>query len=247
MDNGLKDQQDAYGHLLLNYFKKRRGVEVVEREDGLIDPSETLPAYYFTEFEDWTARERKAIRFVKGRVLDVGCGAGRVALYLQERNFEVLGVDMSPLAVNVCRRRGVKNVRVMSITQIDSRLGLFDTLIMFGNNFGLFGNPRRARWLLRRLYGMTSNDARILAESVDPCETHDPVHLEYHKFNKSRGKLPGQLRLRVRYRKYMTPWFEYLLVSENEMQRILRSTGWRLVRTIHSKGPAYIAVIQKER
>lgn len=247
MDNGLRNHQDAYGHLLLDYFKKRRGIEVVEREDGLIDPSETLPAYYFTEFEDWVVRERKATRFVKGRVLDIGCGAGRISLYLQKRGFDVQGVDISPLAIRVCKSRGLKKAKLIPITKLNSKLGIFDTLIMFGNNFGLFGNPKRARWLLRRFYRMTTSKARILAESVDPYQTHDPAHLEYHKLNKSRGKLPGQLRLRVRYRKYMTPWFEYLIVSKKEMQSILKGTGWKLTKTTNSKGPAYIAVIQKDR
>lgn len=30
-------------------------------------------------------------------------------------------------------------------------LGRFDTIALFGNNFGLLADPRRARWLLRRL------------------------------------------------------------------------------------------------
>lgn len=136
----LSDHEDAYGHLVFDYFRKGLGQEIVERDDGLLDPSKTLPAYYFAEFPRWAERERKAMQSVKGRVLDVGCGAGRVSLYLQKKGFDVLGVDVSPLAVEVCKLRGLKKVRVLSVNNIRGNLGVFDTLLMFGNNFGLFGS-----------------------------------------------------------------------------------------------------------
>ena len=84
-------------------------------------------------------------------VLDVGCGAGRVCLHLQEQGHEVIGIDNSPLAVKVARERGVQDARVLSITQASrNKLGQVDTIVMMGNNFGLFASPKRARWLLRR-------------------------------------------------------------------------------------------------
>ena len=106
------------------------------------------------------------------------------------------------------------------MTRIDRSLGRFDTVVMFGNNFGLFGNPRRARWLLRRFSSITGDGARILAESVDPYRTDNPDHLGYHERNRQLGRMPGGLRIRVRYHAYATPWFDYLIVSPDEMQAI---------------------------
>jgi SAM-dependent methyltransferase len=241
----LRDRQDAYGHLILDYYKRGRGQEIVERDDSLIDPSRTLPGYYLAEFPSWAAHERKAMRFVKGRVLDIGCGAGRVALYLQKKDFDVSGIDVSPLAIEVCKLRGLKKVRVLSISNIRPKLGKFDTLLMFGNNFGLFGSFDRARWLLRRFHKVTSSNGRIVAESTDPYRTSDPAHLAYAKMNRSMGRMSGQIKIRVRYRTYMTPWFYYLLVSKREMRSIMAGTGWRIERFIDSTGPQYIAIIGK--
>jgi SAM-dependent methyltransferase len=244
----MKDSQDAYGHQVYDRLKGKEAFEIVEREDGFFDVSRFAGArYYLSSYGDWHIHEKKALRYVRGRVLDIGCGAGRISLYLQKKGYDVLGVDISPLAIRVCNLRGLSKARLIPIAKLDSSLGVFDTLIMFGNNFGLFGNPSRAKWLLRRFYRMTSRNARILAESIDPHRTNDPAHLEYQKFNRSKGKMPGQLKIRVRYRKYATPWFEYLLVSKQEMRNILKGTGWRLTRTFDSKGPAYIALIEKER
>ncbi|MGD0177359.1 MAG: class I SAM-dependent methyltransferase [Candidatus Bathyarchaeia archaeon] len=243
----MEDRQDAYGHQMYDYLRKIREVsEIVERDDGFFGVS-TGAKYYFSEYSSWHDRERKAMRYVTGRVLDVGCGAGRVSLYLQKKGFDVLGLDVSPQAIRVCKIRGIKNARVMPITKISSKLGRFDTVIMFGNNFGLFGSRKRAKWLLKRFHRMTTEHARIVAETLDPYNTNDPAHLHYHKLSRRRGRMAGQLRIRVRYREYATPWFDYLLVSKREMRDILKGTGWRLKRTLDSsRSPAYIAVIEKK-
>jgi len=241
----LESNQDAYGHLIWDYFKKGSGPEIVERDDGLLDPSDQLPAYYFAQHDKWAEYERRAMRFVKGRVLDVGCGAGRVALYLQMKGLKVLGIDISPLALRVCRLRGLRNCRLLPATQVDRLTDKFDTVLMFGNNFGLFGSYKQGRAMLRKMDGITTKNARIVAASLDPYKTNDRAHLAYQRMNRHRGRMSGQVRIRVRYRTYMTPWFDYLLVSKKEMQRLISGTGWCIERFLDSKGPAYIAVIRK--
>ena len=244
----LRDSQDAFGHQLYDLYKGRRIVEVVERDDGLIDPSEDLPKYYLAEYKNWNTREKVAAKYVRGRVLDIGCGGGRWSLYLQNKGHDVVGIDYSRLVVKVCKMRGLRNAMVKSITEIDSRLGRFDTILMMGNNFGLFGGPKRARQLLKRFYNLTSPDARIIAESLDVHKPPIiPYHKKYHILNRKRGRMPGQVRIRIRYLTYASPWFDYLLVSKHEMMKILRRTGWKLSRVIPSKkSPAYVAIIEKE-
>lgn len=92
----LKDSQDAYGHQLYDFYRGRRVTELVERDGGLIDPSENLPKYYLAEHRDWTPREKLAAKYVEGRVLDIGCGGGRWSLYLQKKGHSVVGIDNSP-------------------------------------------------------------------------------------------------------------------------------------------------------
>ena len=183
------------------------------------------------------------MRYVRGRVLDVGCGAGRVALHLQERGHDVVAIDVSPKAVEVARRRGVRDTRVMAFTEVSSRLGMFDTVVMMGNNFGLFARERRARHMLRRLRGMAG---RIVATSNDPYQTDNPGHRAYHARNRARGRMSGELRLRVRNGPYASPWFDYLIVSPDEMHGLVKGTGWRVRRVIRQAGSGfYTAVIDR--
>ena len=96
----MKYDQDAYGHAVFDYLKGMGGSEIGERDDGFVSPSGG-PKVYFGNYRDWSPDQRKAMRYVRGRVLDIGCGAGRHSLYLQEKGFDVLGIDTSPLALKV--------------------------------------------------------------------------------------------------------------------------------------------------
>lgn len=241
----LQDHEDAFGQEMMDHLLGKGGYEIVERDDGHFEVSGG-PKGYFSDHKDWPEHERKAMKFVRGRVLDIGCGAGRHSLYLQEKGHDVVGIDNSPLAAEVSRKRGLGSARVLPITQVTSKMGAFDTILMLGNNFGLFGNPRRAKWLLRRFRNLTSENARIVAETINPYDTDVPEHLEYHELNRKRGRMAGQARLRIRYGKYATPWFEYLFVSHEEMKGILEGSGWQVSHILDSEGPSYIAVIEKE-
>jgi SAM-dependent methyltransferase len=198
---------------------------------------------YFTTYEEWSSYSKEALQYVKGRVLDVGCGAGRHALYLQYQGFDVLGIDISPTAIEVCRLRGLTNAEVMSLEDVNFAPNSFDTILMMGNNFGLFGSFDKAQQLLNKFHTMTSEHALIIAESNDPYQTINPFHLEYHRRNKIRGRMGGQLKMRVRFQRYMGRWFDYLMVSQQEMHEILKGTGWQVKTFICSDDSQYIAII----
>ena len=162
------------------------------------------------------------------------------------RVLDVLGIDVSPLALKVSPQRGILDTLECSITQVNAKLGHFDTILLLGNNFGLMANPRRARWLLKRFYAMTPSNGRIIAASNDPYETEDAVHLAYHERNRRRRRMAGQLRIRVRYRQLKDRWFDYLMVSKGEMEETILGTGWQISSYIDSTRALYVAVIDKE-
>jgi SAM-dependent methyltransferase len=186
------------------------------------------------------------MRYVRGRVLDVGAGGGRVALHLQERGHDVVSIDVSPGAIEVCRRRGVLGARELGIDDVDESLGEFDTIVMLGNNFGLFASRAKAKRLLKRFHKLTSARGRIVAETRDVrSPAAPPEHVRYQQRNVERGRLPGQIRIRIRFRDVATPWFDYLMVGEDELRDLLDGTGWELVRTIPGHDDLYVAVIEK--
>jgi SAM-dependent methyltransferase len=238
--------RDAYGHQMWSFLTGGPSVEVVERDDGFVSVAPGN-SYYFSSIRQWSATERRAMRFARGRTaLDVGCGAGRVALHLQEKGFRVTAIDNSPLVIKTAKARGVKDARVLPFEEIGQLpSGTLDTVVMFGNNFGLFGSRARAKKLLKQLHRITRDRAVLLAESLDPHKTKVPAHLRYGSRNRRRGRLPGQIRIRIRFNEWIGAWFDYLLVSPSEMSAIVDGTGWEVDRYLTNDGPQFVAVIRR--
>ncbi|MEI6296412.1 MAG: methyltransferase domain-containing protein [bacterium] len=248
MKKNEKNLVDAYGQYLLGYLNGERKPEIVERDDNFISVGERFGGEtYFSDYKKWSPLEKKAIKYAKGKVLDIGCGAGRHSLYLQKLGFDVVGIDNSPLAIKVCELRGLKKAKVLPIDGIDEfKKDSFDSILMLGHNFGLFGNFNRAKSLLKKMYKITSDNALIIAETRDPYLTNDQTHLNYHKLNLKRGRMAGQLRIRVRYNNLMGPWFDYLFVSKKEMENFVEGTGWCIKKFIDYKDSgSYVAIIGK--
>jgi SAM-dependent methyltransferase len=241
----LRKDQDAFGHEIEDFWKSGENVEIIEREDGYIDAGDYV-SRYFAEFPAWSLPEREGMKYLAaGATLDLGCGAGRVELYLQSLGREVTGIDNSPIAIQICRERGVKDARILPVAKITPALGTFANIILYGNNWGLMASRKQARRLLRVFHRMTTPDARIIAASNDIYATTNPLHLAYQQWNRERGRLPGQIRFRVRSGIHATPWFDYLMVSKAEMEDILQDTGWQVQAYLDSEDSQYVAVIRK--
>ena len=241
----MKNDKDAFGLALWEKHSEGCGLEIIERSDGYIDGM--LINEYFKPYKEWSDYVKRAVRYVKGRVLDVGCGAGRHALYFQKKGFDVLGIDSSPLAIRVCRERGLKKARVMRIEDVNKfKPDSFDTITMLGHNFGLFGDYKKAKKLLKQMYNITTPEALIIADTRDASKTKNPDHLNYQKLNKKKGRPLGQIRMRILFKNAKTGWFDYLFVSKKEMRDIIRDTGWKIKEICDSRDSDEFAVIMEK-
>ena len=150
-----------------------------------------------------------------------------------------------PLAIDVCRRRGLRDARLLSVEEVDASLGKFDTVLMLGHNLALLGSAGGAKRILKRLHRAVVPGGRLIGDILDPYETEDPNHLAYHAQNRSKGRMGGQIRMRVRYKGYKSPWFDYLFLSREELEGLLEATGWRLKEIIGTYGPSYAVHIER--
>lgn len=83
--------------------------------------------------------------------------------------------------------------------------------------------------------------------SLDPYQTDGPEHLAYHERNRRRGRMAGQLQIRIRHGAYKTPWFDYLLASPEELAELTKGTGWELTRVVGEGEPSYVGVLERMR
>lgn len=243
----MTPDEDVFGRALLDWAMGGTTPEVLERDDGFTQVG-AGPDVYLSDFIGWPTAERQSLRYMRGRVMDIGCGAGRVALELQSRGVDVIGLDASPLAVRAAKFRGVNEVWSVPIEELDASIDSFDSLVLFGNNFGIFETPERARRLLIRLAKGTKASARIFAESTSAYGGGAPAFdRTYYRLNKARGRSPGQLKVRYRYEDLVGSWFRWVYVSRGEMRSILEGTGWHLER-VFGKLPSepFVAILAKD-
>ena len=88
----MADGADAFGRALSDWARGETDPETFERDDGYTEAG-MGHELYVAGFSAWLSAERRSVRYVRGRVVDVGCAAGRVPLYLQERGHDVVGLD----------------------------------------------------------------------------------------------------------------------------------------------------------
>lgn len=237
---------ELYARAMLDHWLGKKVTVEFEREDGLRGGSKI--ASYFTPPSKWPRMEQEAMRLVRGRVLDLGCGPGRHALFLQKKGFDVVGLDASPTQVALARIRGLTNVYPGSVRQLPRGLGTFNSVLMMENNLGIAGDVPQVRRFLRDLREITRKGARLIGHSRIPG-TWSEDHLPYVKQNIRRGRPPGLLTLRVRYKGQVGDWFDLLLIPPEELARLGQETRWELVRVIWEGGYApgdYIGVLERK-
>jgi SAM-dependent methyltransferase len=244
---------DAFGELMRAALAEETGIgprptigsrqprpviELVERDDGFLQGAPA--ARYLSAPHDWPPFDHRAVDLARGRVLDIGVGAGRIALELQRRGLAVTGLDTSPGCVAVARTRGVREV---VCSTVDNHVGSYDTFLLLGNNVGLLESRQRAPGFLAALAALAAPGARIVGQGTDPYGGTDEAHLAYHERNRRRGRMGGQLMVRVRYRDVATEWFDYLLCSPSELETLVAGTGWRIEAIDDADAPLYLAIL----
>ncbi len=234
--------EDLFGQALMDRYQGKRYRLDMERDDGYMD--EQNMDFYFYDHDKFPESEKKALKYAHGRVLDLGVGAGRTALYLQSKGLEVHGLDISDKALEVCRLRGVKQLANMSVCDLKLKKGSFDTAIAFFNNFGLCGTMEGVSSMLKNLHRVITDDGVFLAESVDPTDTKKRVHTRYHARNRALGKPPGQVTLRIHYRGKTGGWWDLLLLTPEEVKSLCADTGWRIWKKCKG-GPMIVYCLKK--
>ncbi len=236
---------DLFADALWKLYQTGRATCKFERDDGYIG-HESL-SWYLTRYRDFLPIEKEVLKFARGRVLDVGCGAGRHALYLQRRGLEVVGIDASPRIVELARARGVRDVRLADACgRLPFPDGAFDTVILLGNNLGIGGTPPRVQRMLRELHRVTSRRGRVLGSTRQPSTTN-PVHRRYLNRNVEKGRAVGQMRLRLVFNRARGPWFDLLLLAPTDLMQLAASEGWKLTQVfpLESLETGYAAVLEK--
>lgn len=161
----LSPNNDPMGAAIRDYQNKGKASRL-RVLSSMFDEDEMPVAHLFRTFNQMPRLEQKALSMAKGRVLDIGAGAGCHALALQERGLEVKAIDISPLSCEVMSERGVKDVECVNLFNPQLQ-GKYDTLLLLMNGTGIAGKLNRLSMLLNRLKELLAEGGQILIDSSD--------------------------------------------------------------------------------
>src|SRR5699024_1392970 len=159
-----KSMRDIMGDALLDYYHGRYTEDLITWTNITKDDEMSLP-YMFRGFEEMEFVEQLALETAKGKVIDVGCGAGSNALYVQEKGLDVKGIDISKGAIEVCKLRGLKKAE--NIELLNLKTEKFDTILILMNGTGIFRNLEEMPKYLQHLKTLLNENGQILVDSTD--------------------------------------------------------------------------------
>ncbi|TAH54249.1 MAG: class I SAM-dependent methyltransferase [Chloroflexota bacterium] len=237
-------ESDPFADALEQFYETGSAHLDLLRDDGYHNIEDV--GWYFTTFPDFWTIEKAALKFARGRVLDAGCGAGRMALYLQRKGLRVTAVDSSPRVAALASARGVRDVRVASACErLPFKRAEFETVILFGNNLGICGSRAGLEKMLREFARVTNKSARILATTRAPG-MFNPKHRAYWAQRLKRGQAFGVVRLRLKFgmSEREIDWF---WIAPAALMELAWQCGWR-VAEIFGDGRAedgYAVMLEK--
>ncbi|MFV5702978.1 class I SAM-dependent methyltransferase [Flavobacterium sp. XS2P12] len=233
--------KDLFGKAILD-FQTNNSPEDLITETSISEEDEMSVEYLFRSYDEMPKLEQKALQLAKGKILDVGCGAGSHSLYLQnERNFDVHSIDISQNAIEACQLRGLKNAQVQNILEMDSdnSKNKFDTILLLMNGTGIFGTLKDTTKFLQKLRSLLNSNGQILIDSSDIIYMFDNDE-DGGKWIPSNGYY-GELTFTICYKNEKEDQFPWLYLDYNTLQNAAFANGLQSELILEGEHYDYLA------
>jgi SAM-dependent methyltransferase len=212
---------DLFGKAILD-FQTNNSPEDIITETNISEADEMDVAYLFRSYKEMPKIEKKALQVSKGKILDVGCGAGSHSLYLQnDKNLEVTSIDISKNAIQACQLRGLKNAKVQNILDLENEK--FDTILLLMNGTGIFGTLAETSKYLQKLKSLLTPNGQILIDSSDIIYMFDEDE-DGSKWIPGNGYY-GELTFNISYKNQTEEPFPWLYLDYNTLQNVSINNG----------------------
>ncbi|MGM8361413.1 class I SAM-dependent methyltransferase [Flavobacterium sp. ARAG 55.4] len=213
--------KDLFGKAILDYQTNNTPEDLIT-ETTISEEDEMSVTYLFRNFNEMPAIEQKALQMAKGKVLDIGCGAGSHSLYLQnERKLETTAIDISPNAIQVCQLRGLKNAFVQDILTFENEK--FDSILLLMNGTGIFGTLKNTPKFLQKLKFLLNPGGQILIDSSDIIYMFDED--EDGAYEIPANVYYGELEFTISYKGEKEDTFPWLYLDYNTLQNAANDNG----------------------
>jgi 2-polyprenyl-3-methyl-5-hydroxy-6-metoxy-1,4-benzoquinol methylase len=229
--------KDLFGKAILDY-QTHNSPEDLITETSISEADEMSVAYLFRSFAEMPQLEQKALQLATGKVLDVGCGAGSHALYLQEKGFDVTAIDISSNAIKTCELRGLKKAKVHDIMQLEG--DQYDTILLLMNGAGMCGRLKNISNFLQKLKTLLTDTGQILVDSSDIIYMFDededgakwiPTDVDYF----------GEVVFDITYKGEKENAFDWMYIDYNTLQNAAVANGFQCEVVLEGEHFDYLA------
>lgn len=230
--------KDLFGKAIYD-FQTNNSPENIITETSISEEDEMSVAYLFRSYNEMPKIEQKALQLASGKILDVGCGAGSHSLSLQnDRNLNVISIDISEKAIETCKLRGLKNVKVQNI--LDFKDEKFDTIILLMNGAGIFGKLENCNQYLSKLKSLLNPGGQILLDSSDIIYMFDEDE-DGGKWIPSNNDYYGELIFNISYKGEKEEPFNWLYLDYNTLQNAAVANGLKCELILEGEHYDYLA------
>ena len=201
----------------------------------LFEEDEIPLATLFRSYETMPKIEQKALDMAKGKVLDVGAGAGCHSLVLQERSLDVTAIDISPLSVETMRERGVRKVMEQDFFTLE---GNYDTILMLMNGIGIVGTLERMPELFKQIDKILASEGQLLCDSSDISYVFDDdmPDMDYY----------GEQSFWMQYKDTIGEPFPWLYIDAETLRKVAEANGFNAEVVAEGDHYDYLARITRK-
>ncbi|NHM08077.1 methyltransferase domain-containing protein [Flavobacterium sp. CYK-4] len=230
--------KDLFGKAILD-FQTGNNPEDLITETSISEADEMSVAYLFRSFDAMPKIEQKALLLAKGKVLDVGCGAGSHSLYLQnERKLDVTAMDISANAIHACQLRGIKNAKVQNVMELQGEK--FDTILLLMNGAGMCGKLKNISSFLLQLKSLLNENGQILLDSSDIIYMFDEDE-DGAKYVPSDTEYYGEVVFDIEYKGEKEVPFDWMYIDYNTLRNAALANGLRCELVLEGEHYDYLA------
>lgn len=208
---------DLFGKAILDFQTNNSPKDIIT-ETNISDADEMSVAYLFRNYNEMPKLEQKALQLTKGKVLDVGCGAGSHSLYLQEKGFEVTSIDISENAIKACQLRGLKNAKTQNILELENEK--FDTILLLMNGTGIFQTISESSKYFQKLKSLLNPNGQILIDSSDIIYMFDEDEVPTDNYY-------GELTFTISYKNKTENPFPWLYLDYTLLEKLATENGFQ--------------------
>jgi hypothetical protein len=214
--NPKSSSKDIFGLALESFYTRQDKTPIKVHNEDFYD-DEIPVEYLFRSYQEMPKLEQIALDLFEGKILDVGCCAGSHSLELKARGLEVLPIDISPISIKVCYKRGLKKAKCLDFFELNNEK--FDTILLLMNGIGIAKSIDNLNFFFENLKSLMHPNSQVLLDSSDLIFLHENELTETDNYY-------GQMTYKISYKKSISDSFQWLYLDFNLLNKKASKRGF---------------------